>query len=328
MSKNVQTLRTSKTKRFEGSSPPYFFKTFFYSTAATSSFSLVDYFEKYISLYKEGKISETTLESYKVTLSNLKRYFKDTKLKKISPTDYQQFLKDFQKTHTLLTTKKLNIHVRQVVKLALFEGHLQKDFTAFSTFDKDEEKEKIKFLELDDYKKLLNLTKNSTDKYEVLFYLLAKTGLRFSEATGLTKDDIDFDNLLLNVDKTWIERKSRKGFAPTKNKNSVRVVPIDDETAQILKHYIGKIETDRLFPKTVNLYANRKLRAIIDKPIKIHSLRHTYVSILISKGVDIYTISKLVGHKDTTVTLNTYAHLLKDTETKNHSLVRGILKNI
>ena len=155
-----------------------------------------------------------------------------------------------------------------------------------------------------------------------------RQGLRFSEATGLTKADIDFDNLLLNVNKTWLDRGSNKGFAPTKNKNSVRVVPIDDETAKMLKLYLNTIVSDRLFSNTTNKYTNIKLKQLLEKKITVHSLRHTYVSILISKGIDIYTISKLVGHKDTTVTLNTYAHLLKDTEEKNHSLIREVLKNI
>lgn len=60
------------------------------------------------------------------------------------------------------------------------------------------------------------------------------------------------------------------------------------------------------------------------RSVHIHSLRHTYVSYLVSKGIELLTISQLIGHKDLTVTLQTYTHLLENKKIADYSKIKQL----
>ncbi len=80
------------------------------------------------------------------------------------------------------------------------------------------------------YKRL----KNGTGYY--LLYLGVTSGLRFGELVGLTKDDFDFVNNTISVNKTWGYLKSmHEGFGPLKNEQSNRIIKMDQETMNIFK---------------------------------------------------------------------------------------------
>ncbi|HEO3605339.1 TPA: site-specific integrase [Streptococcus agalactiae] len=122
-----------------------------------------------------------------------------------------------------------------------------------------------------------------------------------------------------------IEIELSKGFQPTKNKHSIRYVPINNTTIKLLDQYrlLFKTET-RIFEGISNTAVNKTLKKLVGRNIHIHSLRHTYVSHLISEGIDLFAISKIVGHKDLNITLSTYAHLLEDTKNKNNEIIREL----
>jgi phage integrase family prophage lambdaSa2 len=67
-----------------------------------------------------------------------------------------------------------------------------------------------------------------------VIYLIAVTGMRFAECLGLTWDSVDYDNKLLNVNKTW-NYKTNLDFSSTKTKSSIRKIPLDDSTLELLK---------------------------------------------------------------------------------------------
>lgn len=64
------------------------------------------------------------------------------------------------------------------------------------------------------------------------------------------------------------------------------------------------------------------------RKIHPHSLRHSFASYLIYKGVDLLTVSKLLGHENLNVTLKVYAHQLKEMEQKNNDVIRGIFDKL
>lgn len=175
-----------------------------------------------------------------------------------------------------------------------------------------------KFLSQTEYLNLIQYTKKHPYEHRQLqIYLLAVTGMRVGESMGLTWDDIDFENCQLSINKTW-DIYNQDGFAPTKNQQSVRTVPLDNGTIDLLQEYKThqwqENEYNRLFPANAHVYLNKRLKTLIGRSVHIHSLRHTYVSYLLTNGIEVLTISKLIGHKDPTVTLNTYSHLLKEKE--------------
>ncbi|WP_262349433.1 tyrosine-type recombinase/integrase [Streptococcus gordonii] len=65
---------------------------------------------------------------------------------------------------------------------------------------------------------------------------------------------------------------------------------------------------------------------MVGRDVHAHSLRHTYASYLISKEVDLISISKVLGHENLTITLEVYAHQLEQQEEKNHNRIRNIFE--
>ena len=122
--------------------------------------------------------------------------------------------------------------------MAVHEGIIQKNFTTFAkavSQQKGVEKE-TKFLEVDEYENVIAISRDKikVQSYAVI-YLIAVTGMRFAECLGLTWDNVDHDNKLLTVDKTW-NYKTNLNFSATKTKSSIRKIPLDDETLKLLKN--------------------------------------------------------------------------------------------
>ena len=163
--------------------------------------------------------------------------------------------------------------------------------------------------------KLLNNLKNN--KFYIVAFIAANTGIRLGEILGLTWNDLDEINLTLDVNKQWkISKKTKKvDFGDLKSKNSYRLVPISTSTLKELKNYKKNNPTDlknRITPfnvASISKYLNPRLRELAR--ISIHELRHTYATLLISNGIDFKTAAKLLGH-GVEQTLKTYSHVTDD----------------
>ena len=161
-----------------------------------------------------------TWQVYQVTSRNIEKLFPGAKLKNITSSIYQQGLNPFAETHSQATVERLNIHIKQCVALAVHEKVIQKDFTTFAkaiSQNKGIEKE-TKFLEVEEYKTVIVVSKNKMDvqSYTVI-YLIAVTGMRFAECLGLAWESVDNENKILVVDEIW-NYKTNLDFASIKQK--------------------------------------------------------------------------------------------------------------
>ena len=144
-------------------------------------------------------------------------------------------------------------------------------------------------------------------------------------------DDVDHDAGMVSINKTW-DYKNDSGFMPTKTKSSIRKIPLDDETLRLLKiykkeHWIHNKE-NRIFSNISNNAVNKTLRRIVGRNVHAHSLRHTYASFLISQRVELLSISKILGHENMNITIEVYAHQLKELEEASNSEVGEIFANL
>lgn len=295
--------------------------------------TLAEYFEKWMKVHKKPHVDPETYRKYEFNLKIIKEYYQNTKLSKITATMHQEVLNKLADRYVKYTVKLFNSQIRSAIKVALHQGTLRKDFTQlakiFSNVESKDEGEK--YLELNEYSDLL-LDCRRTIKYQSHFfiYTIGKTGLRFSEATGLTKFIVDRQNMCLHIRKTYKVHGRKKGWGPTKNPQSERDVPIDHEWLEAYDEYmeVGYVDNPekRIFTKVSNTAANKALQKKTRPTFTIHGLRHTYVSFLIYNDLDVVTISKLVGHKDTTETLKTYAHLFDEKQTQNFDKVRNLFE--
>lgn len=152
--------------------------------------------------------------------------------------------------------------------------------------------------------------------YYTLFKLLFYSGLRINEALALTKDDIV--DVHIEVNKI-IYMKSKKDWKLTspKSRHSKRNVTLDDDTLSTLLIWKEKAPYDTLFTldneplsrQTVGYFMKKHAKFAGIEPIRVHDLRHSHASFLISLNINILAIAKRLGHKDATQVIETYGHL-------------------
>lgn len=166
--------------------------------------------------------------------------------------------------------------------------------------------------------------------------LVAKTGMRFSEALGLTPNDFDFSRQVLSINKTW-NYKEKGGFLPTKNRSSVRKIHLDWQTiiqfSQLLKNLpndepIFTINKDVVYNSTVNAILKRRCNEANIPVVSIHGLRHTHASLLLFAGVSTASVARRLGHSSMATTQKTYLHIIHELENKDIDLVMRSLSGL
>lgn len=169
-------------------------------------------------------------------------------------------------------------------------------------------------------RKLENYLISNTNLSNICTLLSLYTGLRIGEICGLQWKDIDIKQGSLMVTKT-VERislgngKTKVVVELPKTESSIRKVYMPPFIIELLKTYKDENEKYILSgkskptePRTLQYRFEKILKSAGIREMKFHSLRHTYATICIEKGVDIKTLSELLGHSDVKITLNTYVH--------------------
>lgn len=166
-----------------------------------------------------------------------------------------------------------------------------------------------------------------SNKNHVAVLIMATMGLRRGEACGLDWDDIDFENKVMSIRRSYDDEGNLKA---TKTKNSVRCIPIPDITLQALKTLLmasGKPYVfdaapfgDRMLPHSLSTWWRRHRSEFGMDGYTLHELRHTFVTHLARSGVDVKTASMIAGHSTVKVTLDIYQHADLDDKVKAMAL--------
>ena len=180
-----------------------------------------------------------------------------------------------------------------------------------------------------------NLHPKYTSRYIILTAFL--TGARIGEITALHWEDIDFENNVISINKSLDQATHELG--PTKNESSNRNISVTPKLLTYIKQlkenneeYVFGLKATHMPPSNnaINSTLRKLLRTVgINKPsYHVHSIRHTHVGYLIYKGVDIYAISKRLGHSNLSITLDTYANLLDEYKDKENKKIVGLLDQL
>lgn len=297
-----------------------------------------EYYEQWISVYKQGAIRKVTLNKYKMTLEWIKRLIPAVHVGELTRTVYQQLLNDYAITHEKQTTMDFHHQLKGAILDAVDEGLIERDPTRKVIIKgKIASAKKTKFLSQFELHSLLeNLELGEKISFDWLILLIAKTGMRFSEAISLTPEDFDFSHQVLSISKTW-DYKGEGGFLPTKNKSSVRKIQIDWHTicqfAELLKDLpkdkpIFVDENSKTYNSTVNDLLERRCRKAGVPVISLHGLRHTHASLLLYAGVTIASVARRLGHASMNTTQKTYLHIIQELENKDVDIVMRSLAGL
>ncbi|OQR21100.1 site-specific integrase [Ligilactobacillus salivarius] len=297
-----------------------------------------EYFWSWFETYKESSVSERTKLTYKNTFNVLKKHLGGIPIEEMDRRLYRKFIAEFGKDHAKSTVSKFNSLYHACVKDAMYDGDMTKDFIAGTDIVYNRKKtRKIDYLNIEETKKLTNyltdtLNHNFTAKYMIL--LAIATGARLGEMQALTWKDINFHTI--DINKSWNE--TTKKFQPTKNESSKRIIRVNQNTLDYLQD-LKQNNHDMVFINQYNTIptssaVNKTLRMClkelgIDKPsFHFHSLRHTHVAYLLSENIDLYIISKRLGHSDISTTSRVYSYLIDEYKNRADNKIENIVDKL
>ena len=172
------------------------------------------------------------------------------------------------------------------------------------------------------------------------FYLLElTTGLRLGEITALMWEDFDEDNKTITVNRNAARVDGKIIITTPKTATSCRTLMLTDECVELLKALkLRKMEdSDNIFPspRTGEVRegpaVTRQLHRIQQRAglprIRFHDLRHTFATLMLEQGVDIKTVSQMLGHTDAGFTMNTYMHVTAEMQKNAVDAMSDLIKN-
>lgn len=298
-----------------------------------SSKLFVDYYEKWIKIYKDGAVRKVTMNKYLLTLKWLRILVPELKTSDITRIVYQQLINDYAECHERQTTMDFHHQLKGSILDAVDEGLIKNDPTRKVIIKgRKPKKKKIKYLNQFQVQVLLtNLNLTNEVNVDWLILIIVKTGMRFSEALGITPKDFDYENQTISINKTW-DYKGGGGFQETKNKSSIRKIQIDWRTVTQFAGLLKGMDKNKpifvdkkIYNSTINHTLNRHCKRLKLPPISIHGLRHTHASLLLFAGVSIASVARRLGHASMTTTQKTYLHIIHELENKDIDQVMRLL---
>ena len=152
-----------------------------------------------------------------------------------------------------------------------------------------------------------------------MYYVELATGLRRGELLGLKWEDIDFKHANLRVKRQIARVNGEVAEAPLKTKNAYRTLPLSADAISVLMQQRRKTGNSEwvfpsptggpMSPDSVLHMLHRVLKRAGLPKVRFHDLRHTFATLALQNGVDIKTVSGMLGHFSAGFTLDTYAHV-------------------
>lgn len=306
------------------------------NSTVSKTLLFADYYEQWVKIYKEGAIRKVTMRKYKLTQKWIRKLLPDLRLIDLNRMKYQELINAYALCHERQTTMDFHHQIKGAILDAMDEGYLRSDPTRKVIIKgKHPRRKKTKFLnQFELHAVLSDLQLNEKPSWDWLILLVAKTGIRFSEALGLTPNDFDFIHQTLSVNKTW-DYKNGGGFVPTKNLSSIRKVQLDWQLIMQFSTLLKDLPSDlpifvngKIYNSTANCVLARHCKNVQVPVISIHGLRHTHASLLLFAGVSIASVSKRLGHASMNTTQETYLHVIRELENKDIDLVMRALASL
>lgn len=299
--------------------------------------------ERWLKTHKNDSLTQSTYISYKGYIENhITPVIGGIKLQALTLDILQDFfnkkaVEENNRTKKPLSAKTLkNIKTMLVTafKQAIISDIIHRNPAEFVTLPKQEAAE-MRVLTKAEQKELINTVKGTDSRFKVLVFIALGTGMREGEISALTWSDVDFDNNTITVNKTLMRVQKKAGggteikVTPPKSSKSNRIIPIQKQLAEELKNHYSKVLSEKLFagssysnkqyvvcnelggyiePRQIQKIFKTFTEAAALCNVNFHALRHTFATRAVESGMDIKTLSTLLGHADIQTTLNRYAH--------------------
>lgn len=312
--------------------------------------------EEWFSEYAKPNLRNTTFNFLYHQRLRVYRAIGDTSMEKITVRQLQEFINSLSKDGanevngkplSPKTVRHVLSLVSDIFAYAVRMGIARENPCVRVVLPKLVRKEK-KIYTVEETVRLMELLRKEPVKYRAFFYLLIYSGCRRGELLGLEWRDVDFANCLISIRRTSCYTPDRGTYTDTtKTEQSKRTLKLPQEVMDILcelrefqlrqADIFGDkwVESGRLFTKengepqhpNTSYHWLEKFCARNGLPFYgLHSFRHLFASLLVSNGVDIVTVSGVLGHSAVSTTSNIYCHMLEDARVRASDTVASALR--
>ena len=279
-------------------------------------------FQNLYEIYMEdmaARLKQSTLLTKKTVLqTHILPFFGNKPINEIKASDvrrWQAKLMSSPNNYSQTYLKKINTELNSIINYAKRFYDLNTNPCGKAGTIGKAKAEEMDYWTYDEYIAFREGVKDKPLSY-ICFEVLYWTGMREGELLALSPTDIDFDNKLISINRTYQRIGGKDVFTSPKTRKSKRKIPIPDFLCQELSDYIQSrymLDADeRLFPVTKSYLSHEMIRGCKNtgvKKIRIHDIRHSHASLLINQGCDALMLADRLGHEKVSTTLNTYSHL-------------------
>ncbi|MBQ0142117.1 MAG: site-specific integrase [Prevotellaceae bacterium] len=337
------------------------------------------YLDIWFELYKPT-VKVSSHRNRATSINQINNVIGDVLLVNLTNSFYQETLNKLSKKYAKNTLLSIHAVMGMMMKQAIKDGYFKENIirdvrlpkTVVEVFDEDVDDEEIVFWEQEDivgfhnhfdtYFNSVGYKRNTRYRRYLMYekqrdFVMIMTGLyaglRIGEICALKMSDVNIEEGLINVNKTYLilnkQLKSDFTLGPPKTKASRRVVPMTNVLIKEFRKMLNyQKEYKMMFRKTYNddgfVFTDntghptppRNMRYRLDtvigkagiKEITPHGLRHSYTALLIESDVPIKLIQKRLGHSDIKTTLNIYAHVSKNVTDSSNDKMNETLDNM
>ena len=300
------------------------------------------YFTAWMKEYRFHKLKPSSYDRLESTVVNhIFPHLGNMKVDKVTRNHIQGLINQLysEKNLSYSSIKKVYVALNACYKHALIEGAVLRNpcvgISLPSSSERTKEVVSLSEEEVEQLRTAITSTGNSCP-FAHAYLLILNTGLRMGEALSLRWEDVDFANKTITVNKNNILSKKRDengdrlgGYelqtqSTTKTASGKRTIPMNRSAEAALlelkkgnhtPHVIINSKQHSVLPNNFAKSFKGILKRAEMASYGIHALRHTFASMLFSKGVDVKIVSKLLGHSSVKITYDTYVHLFeKDLE--------------
>lgn len=279
-------------------------------------------FQNLYEIYMEdmaARLKQSTLLTKKTVLqTHILPFFGSKPINEIKASDvrrWQAKLMSSTNNYSQTYLKKINTELNSIINYAKRFYDLNTNPCGKAGTIGKAKAEEMDYWTYDEYIAFREGVKDKPLSY-ICFEVLYWTGMREGELLALSPADIDLDNNLISINRTYQRIGGKDVFTSPKTRKSKRKIPIPDFLCQELSDYIQSrymLDADeRLFPVTKSYLSHEMIRGCRNtgiKKIRIHDIRHSHASLLIDQGCDALMLADRLGHEKVSTTLNTYSHL-------------------
>ena len=301
------------------------------SDAVKSDMPFGEWMDFWYQNYSKPKLRPTTQAGYECRIyQHIIPELGDIPLNQLTQNDLQQFYARLKKSGRLLhaehygarlsdsMVRASHMNCRAALEKAVQEGLIRVNPAVGCKLPPKKARE-MQVLTREEIQRFLIQAK--AEGYFELFLLELTTGLRRGELLALQWDDLNLETGELQINKqAYRTKEDGLLISQPKTKSSIRTVSLPQPLLTILKEYKEGVNSRWMFPSPLKedspldpAYIRTRLHLILEhaqcKQIRFHDLRHTFATMALGSGMDVKTLSSMLGHVSATTTLDIYTHI-------------------